>query len=142
MTDIYRRPAEGVTYLATEAVSDTSNALDTKVLADMLDGSLNNGVNSGRLVVGDPRGEVGLSRLHIFELDGVTAEEVRDHGEVAIVGELVGEELSIDVDAKDVAEDDNGLLGGLVALGVGDVCLGCSKRMLGIGTGAQRSGGH
>lgn len=105
----------------------------------MLDGSLNNGVNNGRLVVGDPRRQVGLSRLHIGELDGVAAEEVRDHGEVAIVGELVGEELGVDVDAEDVAENDNGLLGRLVALGVDEVCLGCSGRML--GTGAKGGGG-
>lgn len=127
------------THLATEAVPDTSNALDTEVLADVLDGSLNNGVNNGRLVVGDPRGQVGLSRLHIGELDGVAAEEVRDHGEVAIVGELVGEELGVDVDSEDVAENDNGLLGRLVALGVDEVCLGCSGRML--GTGAKGGGG-
>lgn len=87
-------------------------------------------------MVGDPSGEVGLSRLHIGELDGVAAEEVRDHGEVAIIGVFVGEELGVDVDSEDVAEDDNGLLGGLVALGVDDVRLGCNERML--GTGAQR----
>lgn len=127
---------EEFTHLSTETVPDTSNALDTKVLADVFDGSLNNGVNSGRLVVGDPGREIGLSRLHIGELDGVAAEEVRDHGEVTIIGVFVGEELGVDVDSEDVAEDDNGLLGGLVALGVDDVCLGCKERML--GTGAQR----
>lgn len=97
----------------------------------MFDGSLNNGVNSGRLVVGDPRREVGLSRLHIGELDGVAAEEVRDHDEITIVGVFVGEELGVDVDAEDVADQDNRLLGGLVTLGVHDVCLSWNERMLG-----------
>lgn len=76
-------------------------------------------------MVRDPRGKVGLSGLHVAELDGVAAEQVRDDGQVTVGGELVGEELGVDIDAEDVAQDDDGLLGGLVVLGVGDVGVDC-----------------
>jgi hypothetical protein len=72
-------------------------------------------------VLGQPSAEVNLARLHIGNADLVTLEQVRDDGQVSTPGELIGEELGVGVDAEDVGQEDNSLLGGLVVLGVGDV---------------------
>lgn len=109
------------TNLATKAVPNTRNALDAQVLADVLDRRLDNGLDARGLVVGDPLREVNLAGLHVADVDGVTTEEVGQDGQVAIVGELVGEQLAVDKEAEDVGEDDDGLFGGLVVLGVGEV---------------------
>lgn len=109
------------TNLATKAVPNTRDALDAQVLADVLDCRLDNGLDARGLVVGDPLGEVNLAGLHIANVDGVATEEVGQDGQVAIVGELVSEQLAVDEEAEDVGEDDDGLFGGLVVLGVGEV---------------------
>jgi hypothetical protein len=113
--------SKAATHFAAEAVADTSDALGTQFLTNILDGGLDDGVDLGRLVLGEPVGQIGLSGLHVGNADGVAAEEVGENTEVAIGGELIGEQLSVDVHAEDVAQDDDGLFGGLVVLGVDDV---------------------
>lgn len=71
-------------------------------------------------MVGEPCRQVCLARLHVADTDRVTLEKIRNDSQVAIVGELIGEELGVDVDAEDIRQEDNGLLGGLV-LRVGDI---------------------
>lgn len=76
------------------------------------------------LVVGEPAGQVNLSALHSSDVDGVTGEEVRDDSEVAILGKLVSNELAVGVDAEDVGQDQDGLVG--LLLGLGEVGLDCN----------------
>lgn len=76
-------------------------------------------------MVRDPVWEADLAGLHVTKLDGVATEQVGDDGQVSIVGVLVGNHLAVDEDAEDVREDDDGLLGGLVVLGVSDVDVDC-----------------
>lgn len=107
-------------HLPTKAVPNTSNTLGTQP-ANILNRRLNNRVNLIGRVVRKPSGQIGLARLHIAQLDGVAAEEVRDDAEVAIRGELVSEQLGVGVDAEDVGQDDDGLVGAV--FGVDDVGL-------------------
>lgn len=111
------------TYLSTKAVPNATDLLNSQLLAEVLDGGLDDGVDMGGLVVLEPGREVGLAVLEVVELDGVALEEVGDDGQVALGGEVVGDELAVGVDADDVGQDDDGLLGGLVVLGVGEVGL-------------------
>lgn len=74
-----------------------------------------------RLVVLNPRRKLDFSSLHGFMSDGIALEQVGDDSQVAIVGELIGEKLAVVVDTEDIGEEDNGLLRGLVVLGVDDV---------------------
>lgn len=67
-------------YLSTEAVSNTSNALDAEVPADVFNGSLDNRVDDRGLVFREPLREVGPAGLHVAELDRVSAEEVGENG--------------------------------------------------------------
>lgn len=109
------------TYLGTEAVANRTDLLHTESLARVLDGGFHDGVHVTGLVIGEPRGEVGLAGFHGFDADLVTLKQVWDEGKVAIVGELVGEELGIGVEAEDIGQEDNGLLGSLVVLGESDI---------------------
>jgi hypothetical protein len=72
-------------------------------------------------VVREPLGHIDLARIHIGHTDLVASEKIRNDGEVAIVGELVSEELGVAEDTKDVGQEDNGLIGVLVLLGGRDV---------------------
>jgi hypothetical protein len=51
-------------------------------------------------------------------------EKIGDDSQVSVLGIFVGKELSVDVDTEDVAQNNDGLFWGLVALGVDDVGLG------------------
>ena len=53
-------------------------------------------------MLGQPAGEVDLARFHVGNADIVTLEKVRDHSEIAIVGELVSEELGVAEDTEDI----------------------------------------
>lgn len=108
--------------LGTEAVADSTDLLDTESLAQVLDGLVDDGLDIVGLVLGQPGGQVGLTRLHGLEGDLVTLEQVGDDGQVAIVGELVGKQLGVGVDAEDVGQEEDGLFGALV-LGIGDVAV-------------------
>ena len=79
-----------------------------------------------RLVVGEPGGEVGFSRFHVADFDGVSLEKVGDNTSVSIGGELVSEELGVDIDTEDIAQEDDNLLGARV-LRVDNVGVDCEK---------------
>lgn len=106
--------------LATEAVADSTDLLDAESLTHVLDGLLDDGVDVGGLVVGQPGGQIGLAGLHGGDGDLVTLEQVGDDSQVAIGGELVGEELGVGENAEDIGQEEDGLVGALV-LRVGDV---------------------
>lgn len=135
-------PQEAANVLATEAVANTSNTLNTQVFSEELNGALDNGVDTTGLVVGEPLREVDLAGLHVADLDGVAVEEVGDDGQVAIVGVLVGKEFAVDEETEDVGEDDDGFIRVLVVLGVGDVGVDYELKSV-IGHGANsRAMGH
>jgi hypothetical protein len=106
--------------LAAEAVTSGGDLLDAEGFAHILDGLLDDGVDVVGLVVGQPGGQIGLAGLHVGKRDLVTLEQVRNDGQVAIGGELVGEKLGIGENAEDVGQEEDGLVGALV-LGVGDI---------------------
>ena len=106
--------------LGAEAVADSTDLLDAESLTHVLDGLLDDGVDVGGLVVGQPGGQIGLAGLHGGDGDLVALEQVGDDSQVAIGGELVGEELGVGENAEDVGQEEDGLVGALV-LGVGDV---------------------
>lgn len=118
-------PQKAADVLATEAVANTSNTLNAQILSEVLNGALDNGVDTTGLVVGEPLGEVDLAGLHVADLDGVAVEEVGDDGQVAIVGVLVSKELAVDEETEDVGKDDDSLARVLVVLGVSDVGVDC-----------------
>lgn len=105
-------------YLSTKAVTDTSDSLDSQVLPEVLDCRLDNRVDVGRLVLSKPCGKISLAGFHVTELDSVFLEEIGNNGEVSIGCELVGKHLGVDIDTKNVAQYNDGLLGALVVLGV------------------------
>jgi hypothetical protein len=110
--------------LSAEAVADSSDLLDAEGLAHVLDGLLDDRVHIGGLVLGQPGWQVSLAGLHGLDGDLVALEQIRDDGQVAIVGELVGEKLGVGEDAEDVGQEEDSLLGALV-LGIGDVGVDC-----------------
>lgn len=113
--------------LATEAVADSSNLLNTEGLAHVLDALLDNRVHMASLVVGKPSGKISLAGFHVAHGDLVTLEQIRDNGQVAIVGELVGQKLGVGEDAEDIGQEEDGLVGALI-FRVGDVGLDCRSR--------------
>lgn len=116
------------TYLGTEAVTDSADALNAQVSLDVLNGRLDDGVDVGGLVVGEPGTNVELAGLHGDGVDGVAAEKVGEDTQVSIVGELIGEELGVVEETEDVAQEEDSLLGGLVVLGVDNVGVNCSEK--------------
>lgn len=118
------------TYLGTEAVTDSADALNAQVSLDVLDGRLDNGVDVGGLVVREPSANVELAGLHGDGVDGVAAEQVGEDTQVSVVGELIGEELSIVEETEDVAQEEDSLLGGPVVLGVDNVGVDCLQKTL------------
>jgi hypothetical protein len=107
-----------VAYLATKAVTDTSDFLDSQVLSEVLDCRLDNRVDVGGLVLRKPSGKISLSGFHVTELDSILLEEIGNNGKVSIGSEFVGKQLGVDVDTENVTQYDDGLLGALVVLGV------------------------
>lgn len=49
-----------------------------------------------------PSDQISLAGLHVRNADLVALEQVGDDGQVAAVGELVGEQLRVGEDAEDV----------------------------------------
>ena len=97
------------TNLSTKTITRTSNLLGSQLL-DIVECRLNHGFDLRRLMILQPRGQV-----HIPSMDkGVTAEVIRENGQVAVCGEVVGEELAVVVDPKDVGEEEDGSLGAFV----------------------------
>lgn len=109
-------------YLCAEAVADCTNLLDAVLLLEGLDGLLDDGVDGllgvGVLAVGallDPGHDVLAAEA--AEGDGVAVEEVRHEGQVAVGGELVGDQLGVLPDAEHVGQVEDG--GVLVRLALG-----------------------
>lgn len=108
------------TYLGAEAVSNRSNLGKTLVL-EVLDSLDNNGVDlSGSM------GVVAVATLcdpaHDIDIDrgvghDIAVEDVGDNSGVAIGGELVGHELAVVPDTKDIGDVDNA--SALVSLALG-----------------------
>jgi hypothetical protein len=105
-------------YLATEAVTDTSDSLDSQLLSEVLDCRLDNRVDVGGLVLREPGGKISLAGFHVTELDSVLLEEIGNDSEVSIASKFVGKQLGVNIDTENVAQNEDGLLGGLVVLGV------------------------
>lgn len=109
---------EAADILSTEAVTDTSDSLDSQVLSEVLDCRLDNRVDGGGLMLRKPCGKISLSGFHVTELDSVLVEEIGNNSEVSIGSEFVGKQLGVDIDTENVAQYNNGLLGAPVILGV------------------------
>jgi len=78
------------------------------LLLDLLDGGLDHGVDLlggvGVLAIGascQPLHEVE-ARPHAVQGEGVAVEKVEEVGGVAVGGQLVGDELRVDEDTKDI----------------------------------------
>lgn len=132
--------------LGTEAVADTTKALDAQLALELLDDGVDDGVDLRHAVATEPLHELEAGG-HV-DRHGIAVEEVGNDGEVAVGGELVGEAvgvrrqdgvfslvadqgrgLQLDVDelmAEDVGKDQDGVLGALV-LGVGKVGADCEQ---------------
>ena len=121
------KPRWDITYLGTKAVANGADLLHAESLAHVLDGRGHDRIHTLGLVVGEPRREVDLASVHGLGADLVAMEQVGEDGQVAIVGELINQELVVDEDAEDIGEEDNSLLGLLVILRVGDVGLDCRR---------------
>lgn len=105
--------------LATVAVADTANALDAKVVAQLSNDLVNDGLCVLGQVVLDPVHD--LEALGAVQWHGVALKQIWDDGEVTCGSKLVGEELNVgECVAQDVAEDEDGIVGLLVG-GVGKV---------------------
>lgn len=115
---ISRRGIKSVLYLATEAVSSRANLLNTQVLPQVFDGSLDDRVNLVGAMLGKPFLNVDLSGLESVEGQLVTVEEVRNDGQIAVRGEVISEQLAVVVETEDVGDDDDRLVRRLVALRV------------------------
>lgn len=76
-----------------------------------------------------PRTQIGLAGFHVRDADLVALEQVRHDGQVAAVGEIVGEQLGIGEDAEDVGEEEDGFFGGFVVLWVGEVGVDFGERV-------------
>ena len=116
---------EASNVLAAKAVSDGTNLLRA-LLFHVRQSLLDNRVDlvgkvalALRATLLQPSHDVEI--LGAVELDGVALEEIGHDDEVAVGGELVGDELGVDeLMADHVGEDDDGD-GGVLGLGVGDV---------------------
>lgn len=65
----------------------------------------------------DPRREVNLPSQLILHLERITTEVIRNDGQVAIGGELVGKKLAVVPDAEDIREKEDGLFGSRCGFG-------------------------
>ena len=116
---------EASNVLAAKAVSDGTNLLRA-LLFHVRQSLLDNRVDlvgkvalALRATLLQPGHDVKV--LGAVKLDGVALEEIGHDDEVAVGGELVGDELGVDeLMADHVGEDDDGD-GGVLGLGVGDV---------------------
>lgn len=114
------------TYLATKAIANSANLLHAESITNVLECGLDDGVDIIRLVLREPCTYINIARVHVADVDLVTLEKIRDDGQVAIVGELVGEELGVAENTEDVGQEDNSLIGVLVVLGGGNVGVDCT----------------
>lgn len=67
------------TNLGTEAVATGTNPLITQLLPNIVDHGLNDGIDFGSWVVGEPGIDVEISRLYVTEFYGVAMKEIRNN---------------------------------------------------------------
>lgn len=72
----------------------------------------------------EPCGDIHILLIEIVSGQGIAVQQIRDDGEQAARGEVVGYQLDVLVDAEDVAEDDDCLFGRVVG-GTGEVDVNC-----------------
>ena len=105
--------------LPAEAVPHGADALGAHRLAQVRDELLDQRLRPVDAVVLDPAGEVEVGGP--VQRDGVAEEHVGHVGEVAVGGELVGDQLGVlEAVADDVGDDEDGD-GGVGGGGTGDV---------------------
>lgn len=109
-----------LTYLSTEAVAHSADLLDTLLGLQPREGVLDDGVDVflsvrvvSRATLGEPPREVEVSAR--VQGHGVAVDDVDYEGQVAVGGELVGDEFAVGPDAEDVRQVEDG--GILVCLG-------------------------
>lgn len=68
-----------------------------------------------------PSLQVKARATHVAQLERIATEIVWQQARIAMRGELVSKKLAVDVNAKDVWQDQDSLLGGLAVLGIDDV---------------------
>lgn len=81
----------------------------------------------------EPRGDINLLGFEVVDLHRIAIEQIRQHGEVSISGESVGEELAVGEDAEDVGEEEKGGVGRGRGGEVGEECEGGGRGWEGCG---------
>lgn len=113
------------TYAGTEAVANSGDSLHAEGLAHVLNGLGHNGVDDVGLVSSEPLHNVDVAIVQVIGTDLSTVEQIREDGQVAIVGELIDEKLVVGEEAEDVGQVKNGCVGLLAVLGGTNVGLDC-----------------
>lgn len=112
------------TYFSAKAVANPSDLRDPQSLAQVSNDLRDDGIHGIRRVSLEPGGDIYILVIEIIGGQGVAVEQIRDDGEQAARGEVVGDQLDVLVDTEDVAEDDDCLFG-RVAGGTGEVDVNC-----------------
>lgn len=113
-------------YLCAEAIANGSEFLDAQIL-ERLDGSEDDGVDvrgSVRVVtsraLGQPRIKVKVASS--VQLKGIAVEEIWEEDGVALSSKVVGQQLAVLPDAKDIGnEEDTLAIASLVRRGCGQI---------------------
>lgn len=84
----------------------------------MFDRSLDDRVNLVSAMLAKPLLNVDLSGLESVEGQLIAVKEVRNDGQVPVGGEVIGEQLAVVVETKDVGDDEDRLVRRLVVLRV------------------------
>jgi hypothetical protein len=112
-------------HFCAEAVPNSHHLFNAQILPEVLDGRLDNGIDALCGVFGEPGGKVDLPSRIVAQQQRIARKEVWQHRQVAIVGEVVGEQLAVADDAEDVADEDDGGIGVLVVLGIHEIRRDC-----------------
>jgi hypothetical protein len=123
---VYRR----VLYLATKAISDGDNFFHAQILPQVLDRSLNDWIDTLHRVLGEPLWEIDLPSLIIAKEQGIAGKDIGNDCEVSIARKVIGKQLAVADDAKDVTEQDDGLFRSLTVLRICKVGSDCKGTRL------------
>jgi hypothetical protein len=116
--------------LASKTKPETSDPLYTQLAPHIVDCGLDDGVDFGGWVLGQPFGQVE-SGLLLLDGNGVAGEQVGHDDEVGVGGEGVGEKLVLEEGhAENVGDVEEGFGGGGGVGWVGDVCFDYKKSAL------------
>ena len=72
-------------------------------------------------MLGQPAGKVDVARMHTRGTKLATLEEVGHDNQVSLISEIISEQLGIGVNAKDVGQEDDNFVRGLIVLRVYNV---------------------